>query len=281
MNLNQLFFDVIKEQILTRDNDKTLVKTTATRPIADAVTNKRKISFYYSGPNKPPKDSVKRGMRYMVEPVAIGINKKNKMVLRAWVDSDSGSTSKKGFNKTNWRTFILSRMSKVQITDEIFAEDLASYKQNRPGYKENQDLSMKSVLTKVDWTKKPRIKKYNKPEPVGPGPKPTTNKPQVKPKEKPIEPEKVEPENEPLSEPTPTEKPVEPIAQPTPTEPSTEPTLDASVKPEVKTNKSKLPQPKPVEKPAKPEETPDMENGEDDTLKESIKKIKRLMLLLN
>jgi hypothetical protein len=284
MNLNKLLLHILNEQILTRDNDKTLVKTTATRPIADAVANRRKISFYYSGPNKPKKDSVKRGMRYMVEPVAIGINKKNKMVLRAWVDSDSGSTSKKGFNETNWRTFILSRMSKIEITDEIYGDDLATYKQNRPGYKENQDLSMKSVLTKVDWTKKPRIKKYKKPENVvRPGPKPAVSKPKVKPTEKPIEPEKVSPETEPLPQPTSIEKPTAPTTEPTPTEPTVEPTSEPNPNVSVaqKATQAPLPQPKPKQKPAKPEETQNPENGEDETLKESINKIKRLMLLLN
>lgn len=276
MMLNKLILDILSEQILTRDNDKTLVKTTATRPIADAVANRRKITFYYSGPNKPKKDSVKRGMRYVVEPVAIGINKKNKMILRAWVDSNSGSTSKTGFNKTNWRTFILSRMSKVQITDEIFADNLADYKTQRPGYTEGDDGSMLSTLTKVNWEKKPRIKKYDKPKPVGPGPKPAVGKPEVKPTEKPIEPEKEAPETEPLPQPTAIEKPVEPSepkTQPSPEEPS----VNASIEP----NKAPLPQPKPKEKPAKPEEIQNPENGEDEPLKESINKIKRLMLLLN
>jgi len=216
-------------------------------------------------------------MRYEVEPVAIGINKKNKMVLRAWVDSGSNSVSKTGFNKTNWRTFILSRMSKIQILDEIYADDLADYKQRRPGYKETQDLSMKSVLTKVDWVKKPRIKKYKKPEKVEPVAKPAIAKPQVKPKEKPVEPEKLEPETQPLPEPTPIEKPTEP----TTTEPIAEPTTNIKAQPNVQNKKEKLPQPKPEEKPAKPEETPNSEDEEDNTLKENINKIKRLMLLLN
>ena len=49
--LNNTIFDIIEEQ--------SILKTTKTKPIVDAIKNRKKITFYYSGPRKPKKDSVK------------------------------------------------------------------------------------------------------------------------------------------------------------------------------------------------------------------------------
>jgi len=272
IKLNRIFSKLVNEQILTRDKDQMVLKTTATKPIADAVVNRKKIDFFYNGPRKG-KDRVKAGKRFKVEPFAIGITKKGKLALRAWVDSGSGSTSKKGFNLTNWRTFILSRMRNIKITDETFTI--------RPGYKhgeEGNEGPIQKILVSTDFTQKPKVKKVTpkvttkKVEPEVPkvtGKKPSVKiTPQVLPQPKP----EIKPTELPSPEVEPKISPVEPEKiQP---KPKTEP------KPEV------LPEPKPEEKPKelsqpnpeeKPEEEP--EEGSEETLKENIMRIKSLMLL--
>ena len=153
------------------------------------------------------------------------------------------STSKKGFKKHGWRTFLVSRMSDIQInTDEVF--DI-----KRPSYKEGDDRSFSVTYAKTDWGVKSNPKPVQKPtelpktEPT-PVQEPTT---------------KVEPAKTELPQPKPVEKP------------QTEPTPQAE-KPEPE----ELPQPKPEEKPS---ENP--EEDEDENLMENIKRIKGLMLLLN
>ncbi len=168
--------------------------------------------------------------------------------MRAYVQPPS--VSKKGFNKTGWRTFILSRMSNVEISNQTFDS-------KRPQYKEGSDNSMSVTYVTSDWTKQPKVKKEKKP--VQPTPQPT--EPTVTP-EKPTttvtKPEiKAEPEKQELPQPKPEVKP-EPIQK----EPETS-------EPE----KEELPQPKPEEKPSK---NPEGEE-EDKNLQESLRKIKRLM----
>ena len=237
--LNNIIFDIIEEQ--------SILKTTKTKPIVDAIKNRKKVTFYYSGPRKPKKDSVKPGYRVKAEVVALGLSKKGNLVMRAYVQPPSAS--KKGFAKHGWRTFMLSRMSGTEITDEIFNE-------KRPGYKEGPDGGLSVTYVTTDWTKQPKTKKIEKPkvEPTSTV-KPTIEKPDVKG-------EKPQPQVK-STEPKPTELPQpKPEVKPTkaPEPPKEEP------KPE------DLPQPKPEEKPVQNPE--DEENKE---LQESIKKIKSLM----
>lgn len=241
MSLNKTILTVLEEQ--------NVLKTTKTKPIVDAIKNRKKVSFYYSGPRKPKKDSVKPGKRVDVEAVALGLSKKGNLIMRAYIQSPS--VSKKGFDKTGWRTFMLSRMSDVQISDETFDS-------KRPQYKEGDDNSMSVTYVTSDWTKQPKVKKEKKPteptpQPVSVEPTPQPEKPTttvVKPEVKPQE----------LPQPKPDEKPTPPQSEPT--EPQTN-------EPETE----ELPQPKPEEKPSK---TPE-ENEEDKNLQESVNKIKRLM----
>ncbi len=240
MSLNKVILTVLEEQ--------NILKTTKTKPIVDAIKNRKKISFYYSGPRKPKKDSVKPGKRIDAEAVALGLSKKGNLIMRAYVQPPS--VSKKGFNKTGWRTFILSRMSNVEISNQTFDS-------KRPQYKEGSDNSMSVTYVTSDWTKQPKVKKEKKP--VQPTPQPT--EPTVTP-EKPTttvtKPEiKSEPEKQELPQPKPEVKP-EPIQK----EPETS-------EPE----KKELPEPKPEEKPSK---NPEGEE-EDKNLQESLRKIKRLM----
>lgn len=230
--LNETIFEILEEQ--------SILNTTRTKPIVDAIKNRKKITFYYSGPRKPKKDSVKPGYRVKAEAVALGLSKRGNLVMRAYVQPPS--TSKKGFSKHGWRTFMLSRMSGTNITDEIFNE-------KRPGYKEGSDSGLSVTYVTTDWTKTPTTKKVEKP--IATKPK-KVEKPEIKPTEpKPSEPQKQE-----LPQPKPEVKP-EKNVEPSKEEPRPE----------------ELPQPKPEEK---PEVNPE-EDGENKNLQESINKIKRLM----
>jgi hypothetical protein len=234
MNFNQTFFNVIEEQ--------NILRTSKTKPIVDAIKNRNKISFFYSGPRKPAKNSVKPGNRINAEAVALGLNKKGNLVVRAYVQPPS--VSKKGFDKTGWRTFMVGRMSNLKVSDSKFD-------QKRPDYKEGDDKSMSVTYVTSDWTNKPEVKK---PRIV----KPTVTKPTPKP----VQPQPTEPTPTELPQPTPKTKPPK---TPTPPKEPTQPTPE-----EPKTQE--LPQPKPQEK---PEVNP--EEDENKKLQESIKNIKRLM----
>lgn len=233
-----------------------IVKTTRNKPIVNAIKDRKKITFYYSGPRRPKKDSVKAGYRVKVEPVAIGLNKKRNLVLRAWVDVPS--TTKTGFGKGHWRTFILSRTNNVQVTDETFNE-------KRPGYNDNGDRSMTVVYAKTDWTKTDSPKKEVVPtkEPVSKEKEPVKAEPTK------VEPAKVEPKSKELPQPKPEVKP-EPVPTPE-TPPKEEP------KPE-EPQAQELPQPKPQEKP-EPNPEDEKTDEKDNQLQESIKRIKSLMFL--
>lgn len=241
MIINNTFFEILEEQ--------NILKTTKTKPIVDAIKNRNKISFYYSGPRKPKKDSVKSGYRVKAEAVALGLSKKGNLVIRAYVQPPS--TTKTGFAKGGWRTFMVGRMGNVQVTDEKFDS-------KRPNYKEGDDSSMSVTYVTSNWVDKPEVKKPRIIKQIEPKPEiePTTQvtKPEVKP---------TEPKPEELPQPKPATKPEpqpEPQSQVEPTD--VEPT----------TGDEELPQPKPEEKPStNPEE------DENNKLQESIKKIKSLM----
>jgi hypothetical protein len=271
MSFTNTIFKILEEQ--------NILRTSKTKPIVDSIKNRNKISFYYSGPNKPAKDSVKPGRRIDAEAVALGLSKRGNLIVRAYVQPPS--VSKKGFDKTGWRTFMVGRMSDLRVSDEKFD-------QKRPDYKEGDDNSMSVTYVTTDWTNKPEIKKPRIIKPSAP--KPTT---------KPTEPTPTEPEVTTPQEPKTTELPQpKPEVKP---EPAPQDTVDkgkelykakesdwknkqkevgGNTKPGQGTRErfkkeveKELPQPKPTEKPvANPEE--DEENKK---LQESIKSIKRLM----
>jgi hypothetical protein len=232
---------IFKQTIINLINEQTYKGTSKTQPLINAIKKRNTVTFYYSGPIKPKKDSVKRGTRYKAEVVALGLTKKGYMAIRAYVQPPS--TSKKGFKKHGWRTFLVTRMSNIQInTDEVFDT-------KRPGYSEGDDRSFTVTYAKTDWGVK------SNPKPI--------KKPSVQPKTEPT----------PVSEPTTKVEPVKSeLPQPKPDEkPQAEPTSQ-----EAKPEPEELPQPKSEEKPS---ENP--EDNEDENLMENIKRIKGLMLLLN
>ena len=248
MSFTNTIFKILEEQ--------NILKTTKTKPIVDAIKNRKKIDFYYSGPRKG-RDSVKSGKRESAELVAMGLSKRGNLIVRAYVDTPS--VSKKGFEKTNWRTFMVSRMSDVKISDEKFD-------QKRPDYEEGADMSMSVTYVTSDWTNKPEVKKPRivKPKPEVPSATATTEPtPSVEPTTTttttPEEPKTTE-----LPQPKTQTKPEKVVSKPEPTQTEPETT-------EPKTQE--LPQPKQTEKPvANPEEDEENKN-----LQESIKNIKRLM----
>ena len=259
-----------------------ILSTTKTKPIVDAIKNRKKISFYYSGPQKPTKDSVKPGNRIDAEAVALGLSKRGNLIVRAYVQPPS--VSKKGFDKTGWRTFMVGRMGNLKVSDETFD-------QKKPDYKEGDDRSMSVTYVTTDWTSKPEVKKLRIMKPL-------TTKP-ITPTTEPTEPTPTEPEVTTPQEPKTTELP-QPKPQTKP-EPAPQDSIDkgkelykakeadwvskqkevgGNIKPGQGTRErfkkevgKELPQPKTTEKPVQNPE----EDEENKNLQESIKNIKRLM----
>jgi hypothetical protein len=164
-------------------SEQSILNTTRTKPIVNAIKNRNPITFYYSGPRKPKKNSVKPGTRIEAEVVALGLSKKGNLVIRAWVQPPS--VSKKGFKEHGWRTFMVTRMSNIQIlTNKTFDE-------TRPKYNPGDDGSMTVTYVTSEWDRRPKnITPKEKPEPttgITPiQPEPTVPEPTVT---EPIEPE--------------------------------------------------------------------------------------------
>ena len=77
MSFTNTIFKILEEQ--------NILKTTKTKPIVDAIKNRNKISFFYTGPRKPAKDSVKPGYRIKGESVALGLSKRGNLIVRMFV----------------------------------------------------------------------------------------------------------------------------------------------------------------------------------------------------
>jgi hypothetical protein len=148
-----------------------------TKPLVDAIKNRNPVTFYYSGPKSPEKDSVKSGVRIRAEVVAIGLSKKGNVIIRAYVQPPS--VSKKGYDKTNWRTFIVDRISNINVlTNETFDT-------KRPGYKEGSESDRGPMVTTYvtsDWTKTPEVKQKETPTPQPQTVKKLTKEPLPQPK---------------------------------------------------------------------------------------------------
>ena len=172
MEITNLFFELLEEQ--------NILKTTQSKPIVDAIVKRNPITFYYTGPKKPKEKSVKQGRRINAEAVAMGVNSKGNLVIRAYVQPPS--VSKKGFNKHGWRTFMVSRMSNIQVNKN------EQFNQKRPGYKEGDETprygGMKVTYVKSNWDTTTPVKKELKPKQIKEPVKkvePSTELPQPKP----------------------------------------------------------------------------------------------------
>lgn len=208
MIFNKMFFELLQEQ--------NILKTSKTQPLVDAIRQRHPITFYYTGPQKPEKERVLPGTRQSGEPVALGLSKKGNLIIRVFVPSPN--VSKKGLDKTQWRTFMVSRMSNVKIDNEV------KFDEKRPQYKEGDDNSMSVTYVTSDWTHTPE------PE-VEPTPQ---TEPQV--------------QDEPQDEPTPQ---VEPQGQPEPVAVEPTPQTQPTPEPQAEPTPTELPQPKPEVKPSK------------------------------
>lgn len=182
---DEVIFNILQEQ--------DFLKGRKTKPLVNAITNRNPITFYYTGPKSPEKESVKPGVRVRAEAVALGLSKKGNLIIRAFVQPPS--TSKKGFQKTGWRTFMVNRMSNIQILND------ETFENKRPGYKEGEESKrgpMSVTYVTTDWTKTPDVKQPQEPTkqepqviqkpktPKQPLPQPKTDdKPSVTPEEQP------------------------------------------------------------------------------------------------
>jgi hypothetical protein len=240
----------IKNFILDILNEQNVLRTTQTKPIVDAIKNRHPLTFFYTGPQKPKKERVQPGKRINGEAVALGLSKRGNLIVRMYIPSPN--VSKKGFAKTNWRTFMVSRMSNIQIDKN------KPFTEKRPQYKEGNDRSMTVTYVTSDWVKTPKITPQSKPPkqpPSKPAPPPTKPTPP-----KPVEPkttEKVKPE---LKQPKPSTKPEKTPEIPKPEEKKVE-----------EPKKEELPQPKTQTKPES------AEPKEKENISESLKRFKTLI----
>ena len=235
----KLFKDIYKFLIGEQSEPKLASKP---RALANAIKKRNPISFFYNG----PRNQVQAGRRVKVEVVALGVSKKGNMIIRGWVQPPS--RSKTGFSKNNWRTFMVSRLTQVEIFDE------ETFDTKRPGYKEGDDKSMLTTYVTSDWSSTPDVPKDTEP----------TSEPQQT--EPSVEPQKTEPSVEPQQS--------EPSVDPQQSEPTPEPQQSDLPKPE--------PENKPSIEPPKVDDSDDNEDEEDETndydgLNENIKRIKRLL----
>lgn len=167
------------EEIIEEQNQG-LLKTTKNKPLVDAIVNRHPITFYYSGPRKPKKKSVKAGYRVKAEPVALGAHKTTgNLLVRAYIDDPSvskrGTPGKVGKEKSNygWRTFLASRMSNVQVVkDETFNTIREKYN----GGGDDKSMSVTYVSTDFSQTPpKPKIGDTKKVEPTAKPSEPTVS----------------------------------------------------------------------------------------------------------
>ena len=276
-------FDEIMNEDYENYYDTNLLKTSGMKPLVDAITNRRPITFMYTGPAKG-KESVLRGKRINVEPVALGTTNKNKLAIRAWVPG--GNPSKKGLETNQWRTFLLSRMSNIKIDLD------KNYEGPKNGFNPDEKKGspywpLNKIYVSTDFSaepKKPRkarkpvVKTKLKKEPV-------PVEPEVEPEVIPVEPgmEPTTPPVEPTTtEPTSTE-PTAPETEPVQTTEPVEPAAAELPQPKAKAKPSKIPPRTTTVEPTVEPETPETEKPEEDEtngqLSESIKRIKRLMFL--
>ncbi len=195
MIFNKMFFELLQES--------NILKTSKTQPLVDAIRHRHPITFYYTGPQKPEKERVLPGTRQSGEPVALGLSKKGNLIIRVFVPSPN--VSKKGLDKTQWRTFMVSRMSSIKIDDEV------TFDEKRPQYKEGDDDSMSVTYVTSDWTHTPEPQPQTEPETQPQGQ--TEPQPQTEPE---VQSQEPTPQPEPQAEPTPQEEPTTPTELPQP-----------------------------------------------------------------
>jgi hypothetical protein len=172
------------EEIIEEQNYG-LLKISSNKVLVDAIVNRHPITFYYSGPRKPKKKSVKAGYRVKAEAVALGAMKgSGGLVIRAYIDNPSaskrGTPSNVGKEKSNygWRTFLVYRMKNVQVLKN---ETFNTIREKYNGGGDDKSMSVTYVSTDFSQTPpKPRIGDTKKPTKTAePKPGPTVKPPTI------------------------------------------------------------------------------------------------------
>ena len=117
-----------------------ITEIAAISDITNSIKKREIVTIYYDG-----KDNGGKGYR-TIEPVCLGMSKKNNMVLRAWESEGSSFSAKnKGNFLPGWRLFRVDKIFTYKPTFDKFNEV-------RPNYNQNGDKSMIQVLvnTKFD-----------------------------------------------------------------------------------------------------------------------------------
>jgi len=254
MKINNIFNNITEQSIL---------KTSRTKPLVDAIKNRYPISFIYTGPQTPKKDSVKPGKRIKAEAVALGLSKKGNLIIRAYVQPPS--VSKKGFNKHGWRTFMVSRMGNIQIHQN------ETFDTKKQLYRDGDDGSMTVTYVTSLWNTAPKIKKQIKKvvSPVSP----TSKKPDVTPK-----PNIPTPETDKVTNDIPKKTKPEPIVKPD-TNKTTEIPTKTNLEPVVKSDIPKKTKPEPIVKPESNDDSDKIKNDNEPPIQvqETLKRIKTLL----
>lgn len=108
--------------------------------IVGTIKNKNIVRLDYHGKN--PGGS---GMR-TVEPVCLGYNKRNRLVLRVWDEAGASHTGFTGKQPLpGWRLLRVDRIGSYNPTEEQFT-------QARPKYNPNGDRSMARVIVNADFS---------------------------------------------------------------------------------------------------------------------------------
>lgn len=111
-----------------------LLEVASIESIQPAIKNKKVCIIYYMG-DTPGGEGERE-----IEPVALGRSKAGNLVLRAWQREGSSHTVATGEKIIpGWRFFRLDKMARFTPTEENFTE-------KRPGYNDNGDKSMKSII---------------------------------------------------------------------------------------------------------------------------------------
>ena len=111
--------------------------------IVHAIKQRNKLIIFYDG-DEPGG----RGLRE-IEPVCLGVSKKNNKVLRAWDSEGSSHTAYKGEQPLpGWRLFRLDKILSSKPTGEVYNEP-------RPNYNSNGDRSMISVIINAKFDDNP------------------------------------------------------------------------------------------------------------------------------
>ena len=113
--------------------------------VRDSIRNKKIMVIYYDG-----KDNGGKGYR-TIEPVCLGLSKKNNFVLRAWeIDGSSWSAQNDANYLPGWRLFRLDKIFTYRPT-------LDNFYTMRPKYNSSGDRSMEIVFINAKFDNEENI----------------------------------------------------------------------------------------------------------------------------